>query len=784
MKYRIYAFIAVSLLFSSITSAWAQIPSLLPGKSLSPAPSSSSGKDTTVVVDINKELADAQARFQETQNSANNYQSKLNQATLPADTRSELLKQFNQRQTLADRYAQQIEYLKQLQTLDQKIVLAKQQRDNWTPPAGSPPWPLTDGDQVRFNIISLESRIGQLNKDLAGLTDQITTYAREKSDAEVRLRQIQESLDKNPTKQSDNDRKTLDNAQLTLAFKSAILYRTDLERRLKEKQLTLLNAELETVTKTWNYYDGRFTLSPEMLASAKGDIQFIVDRDRDLELKALAKSESTLASLNKAQENYQALENKKASPAQLAQAKANLDIAQAADSMARTEVDRLRQLIEMGGYAQKIWDARAELYAATPPSAVRVSEIAESVKLGLTRVSQSRGNLVQALTNKEQEAFDLREALLFNKDDLDRKALTAKLQTANAEADSIRLVQTVLDKFEQYLLLLQSELGEQAKQKTTKEWFVSIWQKLVKSAQNIWQYELFTVDDVVVADGKEIKTIRSVTVGKSVGALSLLLIGYMLIAWFIRSSIALAERRMGLKTPTASVIRRWATLIATGTLIILSFNLVQIPLSVFAFLGGALAIGVGFGTQNILKNLISGAILLIERPIRMGDFVEIDGIRGRVTSIGIRFSTIHSSDGIDTLIPNSELVEKKLTNWTFSNPDIRREIQIGVAYGTDPSQVHGLIQSAALAHPDVMPSPAPTVLLKDLGDNALIFTLRYWIRVAAGTDAARVDSDLRRDVLVKLKSAGIELPYPQRDVHLSSEEPLRVIIDSPPTANH
>jgi small-conductance mechanosensitive channel len=784
MKYRIYAFIAVSLLFSSITSAWAQIPSLLPGKSLSPAPSSSSGKDTTVVVDINKELADAQARFQETQNSANNYQSKLNQATLPADTRSELLKQFNQRQTLADRYAQQIEYLKQLQTLDQKIVLAKQQRDNWTPPAGSPPWPLTDGDQVRFNIISLESRIGQLNKDLAGLTDQITTYAREKSDAEVRLRQIQESLDKNPTKQSDNDRKTLDNAQLTLAFKSAILYRTDLERRLKEKQLTLLNAELETVTKTWNYYDGRFTLSPEILASAKGDIQFIVDRDRDLELKALAKSESTLASLNKAQENYQALENKKASPAQLAQAKANLDIAQAADSMARTEVDRLRQLIEMGGYAQKIWDARAELYATTPPSAVRVSEIAESVKLGLTRVSQSRGNLVQALTNKEQEAFDLREALLFSKDDLDRKALTAKLQTANAEADSIRLVQTVLDKFEQYLLLLQSELGEQAKQKTTKEWFVSIWQKLVKSAQNIWQYELFTVDDVVVADGKEIKTIRSVTVGKSVGALSLLLIGYMLIAWFIRSSIALAERRMGLKTPTATVIRRWATLIATGTLIILSFNLVQIPLSVFAFLGGALAIGVGFGTQNILKNLISGAILLIERPIRMGDFVEIDGIRGRVTSIGIRFSTIHSSDGIDTLIPNSELVEKKLTNWTFSNPDIRREIQIGVAYGTDPTQVLGLIQSAALAHPDVMPSPAPTVLLKDLGDNALIFTLRYWIRVAAGTDAARVDSDLRRDVLVKLKSAGIELPYPQRDVHLSSEEPLRVVIDSPPTANH
>ncbi len=784
MKTRIYAFVALSLMVSGVTTAWAQLPSLLPGKSLTPATANSATKETTVVVDINKELADAQARFQEAQTSANNYQSKLSQTTLPADTRSALLKQFNQRQTLSDRYAQQIEYLKLLQSLDQKITVAKQEQDNWTPPAGTPPWPVTEGDQIRFSIISLDNRIAQLKQDLVALTDQITTYAREKSDAEVRLRQIQESLGKDPAKQSDNDRKTLDNAQLTLAFKSAILYRTDLERRLKEKQFTLLNVQRDTLSKTWNYFDGRFTLSPEVLATAKGEIQFIMDRDRDLELKALAKSESALASLNKAQANYQTLDTKKAPPSQLAQAKANLDIAQAVESMARTEVDRLRQLIEMGGYAQKIWDARAELYAATPPSAVRVSEMAESVKLGLTRVAQSRSTLAQTLTNKEQEGFDLREALLFSKNDLDRKVLAAKLQAANTEADSIRLVQTVLDKFEQYLLLLQSELGEQAKQKSAKERFISVWQQSVKLAQNIWQYELFTVDDVVIADGKEIKTTRSVTVGKSVGALSLLLIGYILLAWFIRAGVSLAERRMGLKTPTATVIRRWATLIATGTLIIMSFNLVQIPLSVFAFLGGALAIGVGFGTQNILKNLISGAILLIERPIRMGDFVEIDGIRGRVTSIGIRFSTIHSSDGIDTLIPNSELVEKKLTNWTFSNPDIRREIQIGITYDADPTQVIHLIQATATEHPDVMPNPSPTVILKEFGDNALIFTLRYWVRVGSGTDGSRIDSDLRRDILVKLKSASINLPYPQRDVHLSSEEPLKVIINPPASPNH
>ena len=123
------------------------------------------------------------------------------------------------------------------------------------------------------------------------------------------------------------------------------------------------------------------------------------------------------------------------------------------------------------------------------------------------------------------------------------------------------------------------------------------------------------------------------------------------------------------------------------------FNSIKLN-SRLAAVCGALAIGAGFGTQNLIKNLISGLMLLVERPIRMGDLVEVDGIKGRVTSIGIRFSTIHSADGVDTLIPNSELVEKKLVNWTYSNPDARREIRVGVAYGTDPVQVKNLIKSA------------------------------------------------------------------------------------------
>jgi small-conductance mechanosensitive channel len=766
-----------TLLALAISSSWAQIPSLMPGKSPSSAMEIAEKKSASVVIDPNKEIADAQARMLESQNIITTLKGKLSQPRITEETRGELLKQFNRHQTLADKYAQQINYLKQLQVIDQKIVDAKQQRDTWIPPAGTPPWPIMEGDQIRNEMGMLEKRIAQLRSDLKTLSDQISTFGREKSDAEIRLRQLQDIIDKDSSNQNDANRKALDTARIELANKSAILSRTDIERRVREKQLALLEIELETKTKTWNYYDGRFELTPEVLATAKKDVRFLVDTNRAIELKALSKSESALDRLNKVETSYQASLAKGANPNQLKQARADLEIAQADQLIAQSEVNRLRQLIEMGSYAEQVWDARAELYAPSPPNAARILEMAGSVKAGLLRIKQARENLAQTLNSKEQEAFDLRESLLFSRNSLEQKVLNAKLKAANTESDSVRSLQAALDKFEQQLLLLQTELAAKENNKSAMERLTTIRDLLAKAVQNIWRYELFTVDDIVYADGKEIKTTRSVTIGKSIGAIVVLLIGYMLVSWLIRAAVVLAEKRMGLKTPTGIVIRRWLTVLATGTLIILSFNLVQIPLSVFAFLGGALAIGFGFGTQNLVKNLVSGVMLLVERPIRIGDFVEIEGIRGRVSSIGIRFSTIHSADGIDTLIPNSDLVEKKLTNWTFSNPDVRREIQIPVAYDTDSNQVENILQAVALKHPNVKENPGPMVLLESLGDSALIFTLCYWVRVDSGTNGKKIDSDLRRQILEQLKSAQISVPFSQRDVHLFSDDPIRVSIE-------
>jgi potassium efflux system protein len=182
---------------------------------------------------------------------------------------------------------------------------------------------------------------------------------------------------------------------------------------------------------------------------------------------------------------------------------------------------------------------------------------------------------------------------------------------------------------------------------------------------------------------------------------------------------------------------------------------VKIPLTAFAFLGGALAIGVGFGTQNLLKNVISGILLLIERPLRVGDVIEVDGIRGMVTTIGLRSSTIRDVTGIETLIPNSTLLERNLTNWTYSSYQKRYSLTLTVAAGPDTRAVKDLLVNLALQHGQVLKTPEPHVLLEEFKEGALVFSLQYWVEMGPAIDPATIASDLRFMIEANLAEAGI-----------------------------
>jgi potassium-dependent mechanosensitive channel len=184
---------------------------------------------------------------------------------------------------------------------------------------------------------------------------------------------------------------------------------------------------------------------------------------------------------------------------------------------------------------------------------------------------------------------------------------------------------------------------------------------------------------------------------------------------------------------------------------------VKIPLTIFAFLGGAFAIGVGFGAQNLLKNVISGILVLIERPLRVGDLIEVDNVRGRVTTIGLRSSTVRDAKGIETLIPNSSFLERHLTNWTYSSQQSRFALRVGAPYGSSTHSVMELLKKVLGENPSILKAPPPQILLDEFGAQARVFTLNYWLEIRPDVDPNEVASDLRFSIEENFTKAGLQV---------------------------
>lgn len=191
-----------------------------------------------------------------------------------------------------------------------------------------------------------------------------------------------------------------------------------------------------------------------------------------------------------------------------------------------------------------------------------------------------------------------------------------------------------------------------------------------------------------------------------------------------------------------------------------------VELNKFTVLTGALGVGLGFGLQNIVNNFVSGLILLFERPIQLGDVVDVGGLVGTVKRIGARSSTVLTFQGAEVIVPNSNLIANQVINWTLSSPWRRVDIPLGVAYGTDPERVLNLLIEVAKAHPGVMLQREPTAFFLGFGDSALRFELRFW---SAQQDTwFQLQSEVTVAVSKALQDAGIEIPFPQRDLHLRS----------------
>jgi small-conductance mechanosensitive channel len=196
-----------------------------------------------------------------------------------------------------------------------------------------------------------------------------------------------------------------------------------------------------------------------------------------------------------------------------------------------------------------------------------------------------------------------------------------------------------------------------------------------------------------------------------------------------------------------------------------SVNLLGISLTNFAVIAGGLSVGIGFGMQTIISNFISGLILLFDRAIQPGDIIEVNGIWAKVMSVNIRNTEVQTFENAKIFLPNSTLIANQVTNWTHRNDvRIRRDVLVGVAYGSNVQLVKKLLLEAATEHPAVMSSPEPMVLFSDFGASSLDFTLRFWVRhVDFGLSSC---SEIRESIDVKFRENGVEIPFPQMDVHM------------------
>ncbi len=256
------------------------------------------------------------------------------------------------------------------------------------------------------------------------------------------------------------------------------------------------------------------------------------------------------------------------------------------------------------------------------------------------------------------------------------------------------------------------------------------------------------------------------TLGSVLGFFLMLTLGYIIasaIRFLLREEL-LNRLHMGRGLPDLIASTVYYLLLLFVFLI--AVNAGGVELNKFTLLTGALGVGFGFGMQNIINNFVSGLILQYERPIHINDVLEVEGYTGRVTRIGVRSSTLQTPQGAEVIIPNANFISGKVVNWTLSESKRRAELAVGVAYGTDPKLVLKFLLDAANKQESVLTEPQPMAYFVGFGDSALNFELHFW--VMQDSNWIRVRSEIAMAVMKCLEDAGIEIPFPQRDLHLRS----------------
>lgn len=654
--------------------------------------------------------------------------------------------------------------------------------NSWEGFSEKPPFPVSFIDGLRDEISNQRNDAQSLQLRLSIIKGELNKYVRALRESRAQMRLQDEALEKAAgTAKEGRQRWLRDMAHLKNELNEAAVASFETRRLVTEESITAQTAYLR-------FLELKLRAAEQVSPLSKPDIDkklLALDSQRKqiaAELaQAIKKEEETTKIERQHREELEKLQSQAnqegagtaGNRKMLLRLQATLDLQAVLAAAARERVEVLKAMVQLIDYSETLWEER--LLLSNNPALGEIRDKSEEVRTILDNlqlwksVVQSRILTVLGLVQNKRLKLEMPNspAEVIQQDRLSLKTLEDRhallLRVSDQLAATIRLASHFRD-----------ELAEHQDKASLESRLRDTGMKVIKYLKALWFTELYVAEETVVVEGAKVAKPISVTVAKVVQALLIFFAGVWLARKLMRPLRWTVIHKFRQDKSIAAQIGTVAFLLLFVAVFVFSLVSVNIPLAVFAFLGGALAIGIGFGAQNLINNFISGLILLFDRSISVGDLIEVDGQGGKVTSIGMRSSLVHRFDGVEMLIPNSQFLQQKVINWTHSERKMRYSISVGVAYGSPVRKVTELLLRAIDEQESVLKSPEPLVILDDFADSSLLFSAYFWLELESIRDNRILMSEIRVRVLELFEEHGIVIPFPQRDVHLNVPAPVRI----------
>lgn len=660
-------------------------------------------------------------------------------------------------------------------TLKQSLAQAKEGGTTWKGFEKPGPYSFTLHDELRrqqegigTRLRAYESAVTMFDRELAKRQDEIKK-------ADVAVRRAQETADRAAADQVDAAAWRLAAAKLKLRVLGSAAGMIQLSIGNTELRSATAAAEAELLKHKVKALGTQIAFPEEDIAQLKKSTE-ARRKEINKELAEIERTQhATIASRQTALAKLDAL--KVATPEPDDAAKAKIAEAEARLQLFDSQLESLANRIEITGarmrFLSEYLDAQlSRKTLLTSDSATERTGALSDLQAQLGRAS-AFDSLVDVRRSATLSAIQEQEPKLASLDAASPLRAPAEQLMAALRADL-----DGVERFGQDISGLHQDIGrwladseQSTRLMTWGERLSGFGSRLGNWAKKVRDFVVYPYEDRMEVDGQVVTVRRGLTLAWLVAALIFFWIAFRAGSWLVKRAFGRLVAKGRVQQGQADTLRRWARVALGVALALVTLHFLKIPLTAFAFLGGALAIGVGFGTQTLFKNLISGLIVLAERNVRVGDILEVDGVAGTVRAIDTRSSVVRSFDGVDMILPNSVLLENKVINWTHGTSLVRRVVRVRIAYGSSLRMASTILAECATQHGVILKSPEPQVVLEDFATDALVFAVFFWIDLRGKVGGSTVASDLRFMIERRLGEAGIALATPQTEFRLRTEIP-------------